>query len=339
MVLEATMIIVDNSESSRNGDYLPTRFGAQSEAVNMIFNAKTGANPESSVGLMTMGGKGPEVLVTLTTDIGKVLDGLHRTRIWGEGHLSTGVQVAGLALKHRQNKSQRQRIIVFTCSPIADDEKSLIKLAKRMKKNTISVDFIAFGDLESDTKTKLEAFNENVKGGEGSHLVIVPPGPNLLSDVLLTSPILAGEGGGAGGSGGENGVPGSGEGGAAGGAAAAGGPGFEFGIDPSVDPELAMALRMSMEEETNRLERQRREREEAEQKEKQEKERLEGIPEEGGAAQAQARTQGESSTGSGGGGASGDGGEKKEGGEDKKDGGPDATAGAGVPDADKMDTA
>lgn len=60
----------------------------------MIFNAKTGANPESSVGLMSMGGKGPEVLVTLTTDIGKVLDGLHRTRIWGEGHLSTGVQVA-----------------------------------------------------------------------------------------------------------------------------------------------------------------------------------------------------------------------------------------------------
>jgi 26S proteasome regulatory subunit N10 len=62
----------------------------------MIFNAKTGANPESSVGLMTMGGKGPEVLVTLTTDIGKVLDGIHRTRIWGEGHLSTGIQVAGV---------------------------------------------------------------------------------------------------------------------------------------------------------------------------------------------------------------------------------------------------
>ncbi len=246
-----------------------------------------------------------------------------------------------MALKHRQKKNQRQRIIVFTCSPIADDEKSLIKLAKRMKKNTISVDFIAFGDLESDTKAKLEAFHENVKGGDGSHLVIVPPGPNLLSDVLLTSPILAGEGGGAGGSGGENGVSGT-EGGAAGGAGAAGGPGFEFGIDPSVDPELAMALRMSMEEETNRLERQRREREEAEQKEKQDKERLEGIPEESAAA---AQAPGESSSGSGGGEASlGDGGEKKEGGENSKkdgegDGGAAGAAGGAGPDADKMDTA
>ena len=60
----------------------------------MIFNAKTGANPESSVGLMSMGGKGPEVLVTFTTDIGKILEGLHRTRIWGDGHLSTAIQVA-----------------------------------------------------------------------------------------------------------------------------------------------------------------------------------------------------------------------------------------------------
>lgn len=67
----------------------------------MIFNAKTGANPESSVGLMSMGGKGPEVLVTLTTDIGKVLDGLHRTRISGQGHLSTAIQVAGVSFFSR----------------------------------------------------------------------------------------------------------------------------------------------------------------------------------------------------------------------------------------------
>jgi 26S proteasome regulatory subunit N10 len=57
-----------------------------------------------------------------------------------------------------------------------------------------------------------------------------------------------------------------GEGGATG--RVAGGSGFEFGVDPSADPELAMALRMSMEEESNRLDRQRREREEAEKKEK-----------------------------------------------------------------------
>jgi 26S proteasome regulatory subunit N10 len=81
MGLEAVMIVVDNSESSRNGDYTPTRFEAQSDAV------------------MSMAGKGPEVLVTLTTDHGKILEGLHRTKtkIRGGSHLATGIQIAGVS--------------------------------------------------------------------------------------------------------------------------------------------------------------------------------------------------------------------------------------------------
>ncbi|ELR07988.1 hypothetical protein VC83_04353 [Pseudogymnoascus destructans] len=246
MVLEAVMVVVDNSESSRNGDYTPTRFEAQADAVSMVFSAVTQGNPESSVGLMSMGGKGPEVLVTLTTDHGKILEGLHRTKskISGTSHLATGLQIAGLALKHRQNNTQRMRIIVFTCSPIAEDEKSLVKLAKKMKKHAVSIDFIAFGDIDDDVTKKLQAFNENVKSGEGSHLTIIPPGPGLLSDQLIASPILNGDGSGGGGAGG-------------GGEGGAGAGGFEFGFDPSADPELALALRMSMEEDEARQKRQR----------------------------------------------------------------------------------
>jgi len=92
------MIVVDNSESSRNGDYVPTRFEAQADAVNLIYNAKTQANPESSVGLMSMAGKGPEVLTTLTTDMGKILDGIHRTKIKGSSHFSTGINIAHVCL-------------------------------------------------------------------------------------------------------------------------------------------------------------------------------------------------------------------------------------------------
>lgn len=72
----------------------PSRWEAQCDAVNLIFSAKTGANPESSVGLMSMGGQGPEVLTTLTTDVGKILDGLHRTKIRGSSHFSTSINIA-----------------------------------------------------------------------------------------------------------------------------------------------------------------------------------------------------------------------------------------------------
>ncbi|KAF1944166.1 26S proteasome non-ATPase-like protein regulatory subunit 4 [Clathrospora elynae] len=255
MVLEASMIVVDNSEASRNGDYVPSRWEAQQDAVNLIFSAKTGANPESSVGLMSMGGNTPEILTTLTTDIGKVLDGLHRTKIKGSSHFVTGINVAALALKHRQNKSQKQRIVMFNCSPIEEDEKNLIKLAKKMKKTGISIDIIAFGELSDDTTRKLQAFSDNVQSAEGSYLATVPPSANLLSDSLITTPILGGDGtsnaGGEGGSGG-------------GGGGASGGNDFEFGVDPSVDPELALALRMSFEEEKARQEKDKKTKEAAE---------------------------------------------------------------------------
>jgi 26S proteasome regulatory subunit N10 len=132
-----------------------------------------------------------------------------------------------------------------------------------MRKYKVSIDFVAFGELDDDVTKKLEAFNENVKSGDGSHLAVIPPGPGLLSDQLVTSPILSGDGtSGAGGAGGEGGGQDS--------------SNFEFGIDPSVDPELALALRMSMEEEKARRDKADKEKAEADAKEK-----LPDITEEG----------------------------------------------------------
>ena len=36
------------------------------------------------------------MLVTLTTDFGKLLDGMHRTKIRGTTHLATAIQIAGV---------------------------------------------------------------------------------------------------------------------------------------------------------------------------------------------------------------------------------------------------
>lgn len=175
-----------------------------------------------------------------------------------------------LALKHRQNKSQRQRIIVFTCSPIDEDEKNLVKLARKMKKNNVSIDFIAFGDLDPENTKKLEAFNENIKGGDGSHLEVIQPGPSLLSDHIISTPILAGEG--VAPRGGDNAGDAGGD---------AGGGGFDFGFDPSADPELALALRMSMEEEKARQEKEGKAGDGAKEP------TLEGIAEEGGSSESE----------------------------------------------------
>ncbi|RUS17859.1 hypothetical protein BC937DRAFT_89404 [Endogone sp. FLAS-F59071] len=233
MVLEATMLVLDNSEWMRNGDYTPTRVGAQSDAVNMIFGSKMQSNPENTVGLMTMAGKSPDVLVTLTNDPGKILTALHSVKLSGKIDFITGVQIAQLALKHRQNKTQQQRLVVFVGSPIDTDEKALVKLAKKMKKNNVAIDVVNFGE-EGENTAKLEAFVSAVNNVDNSHLVTIPPGPHILSDMLIPTPIVAGE---------DGALPGF----------AAGGSGnFEYGVDPGLDPELALALRISMEEERAR---------------------------------------------------------------------------------------
>lgn len=50
-----------------------------------------------------------------------------------------------LALKHRQGKNHKMRIVAFVGSPIATDDKELVKLAKRLKKEKVNVDIVSFG--------------------------------------------------------------------------------------------------------------------------------------------------------------------------------------------------
>jgi 26S proteasome regulatory subunit N10 len=120
--MEATIVCIDNSEWTRSGDYAPTRFQAQADAVNLLAGAKTQANPENTVGVLTMAGKTPRVLVTPTPDLGKVLNCMTDINIDGEANIATSVQIAQLALKHRQNKNQRQRIVIFAGSPVREDK-------------------------------------------------------------------------------------------------------------------------------------------------------------------------------------------------------------------------
>jgi len=63
MPLEATMIVLDNSEYMRNGDYQPTRFGALADAVTTVFQTKIDSNPENTVGVMTMANKGCALII------------------------------------------------------------------------------------------------------------------------------------------------------------------------------------------------------------------------------------------------------------------------------------
>jgi 26S proteasome regulatory subunit N10 len=187
------MLCMDNSEYSRNGDYLPTRFSAERDCINLLTSAKLNSNPKSTVGLLTLAGPRIELHVSPTREVGRIMNACAKTiEIGGESRFLSGLRTAALALKNRANKNQRQRIILFCGSPVKEDSKELVKVGKAFKKNNIAVDVINFGDEETQSANaeKWEAFIEAVTTSENSHLVIVPPGPHQLSNMIMSSPII-----------------------------------------------------------------------------------------------------------------------------------------------------
>lgn len=95
---------------------------------------------------MSMAGKAPRVLLTLTQDLGRVLSSMNEVEISGESKFGASLQIAALALKHRQNRNGTARIVMFVASPITEDKEEFIKLGKNLKKNSVAVDVVSFGN-------------------------------------------------------------------------------------------------------------------------------------------------------------------------------------------------
>ena len=111
---------VDNSDFMRNGDFAPSRLQAQNDAVNLLCQVKRQANPENTVGLISLANT--EVLCTLTSDMSKIFNRLHLIQPKGGISFCTSMRIAHLALRHRQLRHQKMRIVCFIGSPIQDDD-------------------------------------------------------------------------------------------------------------------------------------------------------------------------------------------------------------------------
>jgi 26S proteasome regulatory subunit N10 len=218
---------MDNSEWMRNGDYAPTRQGAQYDMTSMLIGAKLRVNHESTVGVLTMAGPGINVLTSPTNDQSQLYSGLHGIPLASKCNFVAGLKVAMLALKHREKKQGSQRIILIVGSPLLLEEKNLIKVGKSLRKNNVALDIIAMGENLANEE-KLQKLVEAANKDDNSRIISVPAGTHP-SDVVRQSAIIntTGGGGASGGGGGANFA--------------------EFGgVDPSLDPELAMALQASM---------------------------------------------------------------------------------------------
>jgi len=148
---------------------------------------------------------------------------MHKIKLGGEADLISAIQIARLALRHRQNKKQEQRIILFVGSPVKATEKELSGLGAQLKKNKVAIDIVSFGEDNAEAnQSRLEALHNAANNNDNCHIVTIPPGTHMLSEQLQRTPIVRGDNAGTDTGMGEN-----------------------F-VDDNIDPELAEALRLSM---------------------------------------------------------------------------------------------
>lgn len=227
MVLECVMIIIDNSEPARNGDIVPNRLQAQLDTVASLINFKTNANVETCVGLMTSGGENVQVLVTPTNETSLLYSVFNRVEVGGHARFAKALQIAQLALKHRVNKNQRERIIAFVASDLRESEAEVVDICRKARRNNTQIDIV---NVASPANLGLlRTIVETVNVEEGSTLVSYDKqSAESLNDVVRKSAIMFNN------------------------ANADQNTGAGFGGD-EYDEELQAVLRMSMEEEQRRI--------------------------------------------------------------------------------------
>lgn len=174
------MMIVDNSDQSRNGDVFPNRLAAQLECVTMLASRVTSANLESAVGLLAASG---ELLCTPTQEPSAVLATFPRIVVGGRPCIAKTLSISLLALKHRANQNQHERVVLFVASPPRDPADKLFALATELRRNHVRLDLICLAGQEQVPLLRRLHSSANSASTEALFLAQSPGGERLVTAV------------------------------------------------------------------------------------------------------------------------------------------------------------
>jgi 26S proteasome regulatory subunit N10 len=176
---EAVVVCLDNSNYMRNEDYIPSRWGAQTQAVSWILNSM---GVSHAFALLTMAGRRVDLLSPVITDTTALHQALDRANLGGECNLQASLQLAQMILRNRPSRCTSARVIVFSGSPVQDTVRSLTNIAKSYKKTNIALDVISFGDAHVDVLQELVNIVDN---NDNSHFIESPPDDPTLSVSMI----------------------------------------------------------------------------------------------------------------------------------------------------------
>lgn len=188
------MVLIDNSSSSINGDFFPTRLQAQkittSRFAQFLFSVAEG----SRVAVGTLSSTEFGIRMSFTRSAPRVEEGLTQFTSGGPYmHLAKGIRCAVLALKQcLEDRHVHRRILAFVAS---ENDVTDISIAREVSalldREDIVLDIVVFGSdvCNIDILRELVPERHRIHTSRGSVFLVVPSSDTMLSDDVLSSSI------------------------------------------------------------------------------------------------------------------------------------------------------
>lgn len=184
---EAIVFLIDNSATSLNGDFYPSRLEAQTMAVERLISHFTKSSDKTQIAVGLMAEPDTGMLVSLTSSTMTVTRALFKIERGQKNNFAKAVRCAFLSLHHCNSEIRRKQIIAMVGSDPGQMTPEICEmLANTANIEGVNMNIVAFGD-DFDANP-LQTLVE--KCGHNSHFVYCPPGGIILSDAILSSEIV-----------------------------------------------------------------------------------------------------------------------------------------------------
>ena len=158
------------------------------------------ASHENMVAVMTMGGKRPEVVLSLSRNSSELQRKLFEVQMSGTtADPLTTIRIAQLITqaKKRKNKNLKMRLMIFlgsVPSNATNEQARLLDMVDKLRKIDLKLDIVAFGSLE-ETQQICSMFQPLINGlGNGSQMVIINKNKDFIDTIFNKLDSLAGLG-------------------------------------------------------------------------------------------------------------------------------------------------
>ena len=186
----AVVVLIDNSLSSIDSDFIPNRLQAQIVATDRLVQYLFKVNKSSEVAVATLSSSEFGIRSSFTNVYSRIEECLQTITTGGPRILVVrGIKWSILALRHINDAGQKlqKRILMFVASENDVTEKAIPEVTKALKEEGIILDIVLFG---SDVPN-VDAVKQLVPPQHRNKSVViqVPLSQTVLSDDVLASGI------------------------------------------------------------------------------------------------------------------------------------------------------